>query len=215
MKSKRWLFPLAVIATFIFTASIILTLILVNSRRDESRQFIEGSAEPGTRADVILVLGGGLQRNGAPGFALTRRSAWAAGLWRDGAAPMVLCSGGVGIDRPRSEAEGCRDVLIANGVPESAIVLEMNSKSTEENAAFSRPILEANGWTRVILVSDGYHLLRARWIFAHEGITIWQSPAPPPSFMEHFRAITREVVAFGWLGVKELFALPWSYVPGI
>jgi uncharacterized SAM-binding protein YcdF (DUF218 family) len=164
-------------------------------------------------ADVILVLGAGLRRDGQPGPALWRRGEKAAQLFHQGYAEHVLCSGGMTTRQPRSEADACREVLMSNGVPEAAVLLEERSRSTEENAAYTREIMEANGWETALVVSDGYHLLRARWIFAQQGISVYTSPSADPPLVNHVISIGREVVALHWQLVKSVLNLPVTYVP--
>jgi uncharacterized SAM-binding protein YcdF (DUF218 family) len=167
-------------------------------------------------ADVIVVLGAGLRRDNTPGPALTRRSARAAELWQAGYAPVIVCSGGKPGNRTRSEADACAELLRGDGVPDSAILLEDTSRSTEENAIETDAILQANGWDSAVVVSDGFHLLRATRLFEQAGITAFASPAgvePPPS--EYLVYLLREVMAFHWLAFKDLFNLPITYVQGI
>lgn len=164
-------------------------------------------------ADVIIVLGSGLTRGDRPGPALIRRATRAADLYAQGYASHVLCSGGYGIGRTRSEADGCREVLESLGVPRDAIVIEDRSRSTEENALYSHEIMRARGWQEALLVSDGYHLLRARWIFTDEGIPVYTTPAADPPLLNHLSSIGREIVAFHWLFLKKALNLPITYVP--
>lgn len=173
-----------------------------------------GQADRAENADVIVVLGAGLSRNNRPGPALIRRTEQAAALYARGLAGTVICTGGYGYGRTRSEADACAELLLARGVPSSAIVLEDQSRSTEENALYTREIMDANGWITAVVVSDSYHLLRAAWIFNQAGIASTTSPAasaPPP--FQHLSAIAREVAAFHWLVVKGVLNLPVTYVP--
>ena len=168
-------------------------------------------AEP---EDVIIVLGSGLNRNGTPGPSLRNRSERAAALWHAGYAPMIICSGGYARTASRSEASGCAEVLRENGVPESAIILEEQARSTEENAVYSHRIMRERGWETALVVSDGYHLLRATWILSQEGMTFTTSPATtPPRFINHLVAIAREVVALLWQLLKTVLGLPYTFVP--
>lgn len=134
-----------------------------------------GTIDEPQSANVIIVLGAGLSNSGRPGWALTRRSNHAAQLWHQGYAPIVICTGGTASNQNRSEAEGCREVLNRNGVPSSAIILEDNSRSTEENAIFSHQIMNANNWETVLLVSDSYHVFRGRYIFSNQGLVVRQT----------------------------------------
>jgi uncharacterized SAM-binding protein YcdF (DUF218 family) len=175
-----------------------------------------GSMDEASESDVIIVLGAGLTRDGRPNRALNRRSEHAAELWKAGYADTIICTGGVGLNQTRSEADACREVLLREGVQESAIVLEDTSRSTEENALNSQAIMEANGWQTAILVSDSYHVFRARYIFSSVGIAIVLSPVPfeeIPNRGSYVYSMVRELFALHWQIFKETFHIPVTYLP--
>lgn len=170
------------------------------------------NAEP---SDVIIVLGSGLRRNGQPGDALLRRSLWASDLYQRGLAPAVICTGGIGLNQTRSEASACRDVLLAQGVPDEVIYLDEQSLSTEENAIYAQEIMDEQGWEFAILVTDSFHMLRADWIFNTEGVAHTRSPVPREQVRtKHFvRHFTREIFALHWQAFQDLFNLSVTRVP--
>ncbi len=175
-----------------------------------------GRVDQAQEADGIVVLGAGLSRDGRPGYALIRRSSHAAQLWHQGYADTILCTGGQAPGQPRSEADACRQVLMWRDVPANAILLEEQSRSTEENALYSRPIIEANGWETVILVSDSYHVFRAEILFRTRGIPVLLSPVPREEMRNHDsypRAVTREIAALHWQFFKDLLGLPFTHIP--
>lgn len=203
VRSKRlWRGVRLLVVLWLVSVVALVAAILIFSGSDQAQT-----------ADVIVVLGAGLERNDRPGPALIRRSARGAALWRDGKAPMIICSGGYGLNRSRSEADACAELLRAEGVPDSVIILEDRSRSTEENAIYTRETMQANGWQTAVIVSDGYHLLRAHWIFNNAGITNYTSPAETPSAINLISSTAREVVAFHWLAFKTVFNIPVTYVP--
>ena len=108
---------------------------------------------------AALVLGCAVHARG-PSPTLRRRTLRAAALWHGGAVGLVVPCGGLG-RHPPTEAEAMRAMLLDEGVPETAILLEDRSTSTWENLAFARPLLVARGIQRVVLVSDAHHLPRA------------------------------------------------------
>lgn len=165
-------------------------------------------------ADVIIVLGAGVQRDGSPGPALIRRTGRAVELWRQGIAENILCTGAIPESRSRSEAAACRDALLARGVADSAIFLEENSRSTEENAIESKLIMQEEGWQRAVVVTDGFHTLRANWIFANRGVDARFSPVPADRMqgMVYFYSLLRETLALHWQAVKEALNLPFTHV---
>jgi uncharacterized SAM-binding protein YcdF (DUF218 family) len=167
-------------------------------------------------ADVIVVLGAGLRRDSKPGPALIRRSAHGADLWKRGLAPYIVCTGGRPSLTLRSESEVCAELLQDNGVPASAILVEDRSRSTEENAQYTKELMDARGWHTAVLASDAFHLFRARWIFQQAGVTVYTSPAdvlPPAGELLVYTG--REVAALHWLVIKSVFNLPITYVQGI
>jgi uncharacterized SAM-binding protein YcdF (DUF218 family) len=172
-----------------------------------------GLTDRAQHEDVIIVLGAGLNENLTPNDATIRRGQRAAELWKQGYAPMLICSGGFATWASRSEADGCAQVLRESGIPADAIILEDRSRSTEENAFYSHQIMQARGWKTALVVSDGYHLLRATWIFSAEGIPGSTSPAALPPFGDLVRALIREVVALYWQVFKTILNLPITYVP--
>ena len=177
-----------------------------------------GAVDTAEAADVIIVLGAGLRADGRPGWALTRRTQRAADLWHTGIAPYVLCTGAQAEGFPRSEAAACREILIGAGLPDAAILMEESSRSTEENAIYSRRLLDELGLARVILVSDSYHLLRANWIFRLRGLPAFNSPIPAsriryPLFYPY--SLAREFVALHWQLLKEALNIPITHLAGI
>jgi len=176
-----------------------------------------GRVDRAQPADVIVVLGAGVQRDNTPGLAMRRRVSHAADLWRAGYAPIVICTGGKPANRTRSEADTCAELLIKEqGLPESAVIQEDQSRSTEENAMFTHILMQEHGWQSVIISSDSYHVFRARRLFANEGLIVYTSPSPEqaPSGM-YVTYLIREVAALQWQLVKEAFNLPVTYVQGI
>ena len=66
--------------------------------------------------------------------------------------------------------------LMANGIPEKAIIAETQSRNTEEQAMRIVAIARTNGYQRVVIVSDPAHLFRIREICASEGLPVLTSP---------------------------------------
>ena len=99
---------------------------------------------PISQADAILVLGGESQA----------RPVTAAKLYREGVASKVFIIG-------TGDHETNRRALLSGGVPADRITIEKESKSTLENAEFAKPLLEAAGVRRVLLVTSSFHARRA------------------------------------------------------
>lgn len=200
----RWLRWLIVRLVVIWCVGVILLAIAI---------YFYGRIDRAQESDVIIVLGAGVQRNNQPGPALIRRSEQAAEIWQKGFASHIICSGGTPGESRRSEADACREILLKSGVPPAAVLLEDRSRSTEENAFYTRQVMDEHGWKTAVVVSDGYHLLRATWLFNQAGLTIYTSPAANPSFGNWLTATGRELAAFHWQFFKDSLGLPFTYVP--
>jgi uncharacterized SAM-binding protein YcdF (DUF218 family) len=135
-----------------------------------------GQRERAVRSDVVVVLGARVLPGGSPSPALRARIEKAVELYHQGIAPRLLFSGGVGVNPP-SEARVMKELAVRLGVPEEACLLEEQSHSTEQNARFSADVLRSLGARGVVVVSDPYHLLRARQYFRLHGFEVATSPA--------------------------------------
>ncbi|MBN1681118.1 MAG: YdcF family protein [Anaerolineae bacterium] len=158
-------------------------------------------------ADVIVVLGGG--------YAGTiRRTQHAVTLYQQGYAPYVLCAGGLRLHLGDTEAERCSRIAKEGGIPPEAILLENNSFSTEENAIHAAAVMRQRGWQTAVVVSDNYHLWRARWMFDEQDITVWTSPAQvttgPLDRSEYVSGVLHELAAVGWYTAKTILRLPYT-----
>lgn len=150
---------------------------------------LAGSRPPPSGAfDAIVVLGCRVMQDGRPSPALARRARHAARLWHEGRAPIVVVTGGVG-DHPPSEARAAAAVARELGVPEHALVLEERSTSTAENARFARELVDAR---RVLLVTDGFHALRAARLFARHFDEVAVAPVTAGPYVRA-RGALREV----------------------
>jgi len=124
-------------------------------------------------ADAIVVLG-------CRGSALARRVERAIQLYREGAAPLlVLSGGGTG---PVPEAEYMREKALGGGVPEAALLIEPLSHNTFENARETARLLRFSGLRSVLLVSHRTHLPRAILLFRLAGLKVVAGVAVSPSW---------------------------------
>jgi uncharacterized SAM-binding protein YcdF (DUF218 family) len=127
--------------------------------------------DPG--GDVLVVLGGSVLEDGFLGEGSYWRSVYAVRAWRDGGFSQVLLSGGGGRSTPI--VEPIRNFLQCHGVPASAIHMEARSRSTRENALYSKEVLAGLAGRKVLLTSD-YHMFRAQRAFRKVGVDVAPRP---------------------------------------
>lgn len=150
-------------------------------------------ADPAATADVIVVLGAA-QYDGEPSGALRGRLDHAYALWEEGLAPFILVTGGNQPGDRTTEGLTGFTYLRQQGVPEDAILVEIDSRSTWESLSASRLIMEERSLSRALLVSDPYHNLRLEGMADELGIDADVSPTGAHSDV---RELLRETVAVG------------------
>ena len=134
------------------------------STRDEARP-----------ADTILVLGAAEYR-GRPSPVLKARLDHALSLYWNKMAPSLITTGGAGGDPDYTEGGVGRSYLIEHNVPSEAIVVEPEGETTAHSIAAAGEIMQRMGLKSCILVSDGYHIYRAKKMLEFQGITVYGSP---------------------------------------
>lgn len=153
------------------------------------------------QADAIVIFGAALRASG-PSPTLRLRTLHAAELYRQGLAPIVVCSGAVG--EAGSEAAAMAALLRERGVPDEALVLDDAGVTTRATVA-NLATLGAGAWRKVLAVSSTFHVYRIIEEARRQGITALAAPArrgPPPDLASALpllwfdvRQYAREVVA--------------------
>ena len=131
------------------------------------------------RVDAIVVLGAA-QYDGRPSAIYEARLAHALDLWSGGVAPLLVFTGGKEPgDRFTEGGTGARWAM-ERGVPQRAVVVEEQSRTTYQNLAGARRALErrhpGRGRHRIVVVSDPFHMFRAVRQAADLGMDAHPSP---------------------------------------
>jgi len=138
--------------------------VLVWSSRDEARP-----------AQAIVVLGAA-QYAGKPSPVLRARLDHALDLWNRHLASLLILTGGTGSGDITSEAAVGRNYAKKHGVPDSAIIVENEGRTTSESMRAVAGMLEVRGLQSALLVSDPFHMLRLRILARRFGFTPYTSP---------------------------------------
>src|SRR3954468_5609134 len=85
-------------------------------------------------SDAIVVLGAA-QYVGRPSPVLRARLDHALELWQRGLAPTLIFTGGTGTGDTTSEAAVSRNYALRHGVPDAAILMEDEGRTTRESLA--------------------------------------------------------------------------------
>lgn len=155
----------AAIAAALGWAAVVVAVALA-AARDQTRS-----------ADAIVVLGAA-QYNGRPSPVFRARLDHAAALYQRGLAPVVLVTGGVGTGDTLSESEVGRRYLLKAGLPGAAVAALPAASSTSASLDAVAGWFSEQDNRRVLLVSDGFHMLRLEIIARRLGLIPFTSPAP-------------------------------------
>jgi vancomycin permeability regulator SanA len=127
-------------------------------------------------SDAIAVFGAA-EYDGRPSPVFRARLDHAESLYSRGIAPLIITLGGDGGDQFSEGAVG-EQYLEGVGVPESDIIAETESTSTDQSVHRLAVIAHTNRLKRIVVVSDATHLFRIHQICAANGLDVLTSPRP-------------------------------------
>ena len=175
---------------YTFTPILLALILLLTTGNSRVSQYLLKSLEwqnlppqEMPTADAIVVLSGSTKSVAYPRTLPDLnehgdRVIYAAQLYKEEKAPLILLSGGriqwYGDEKP--ESQDMAKILELMGVPQSAILQEGKSVNTHENAIFTQSILEEQNIQKILLVTSAFHMPRSLKIFQHLGIDAIPAP---------------------------------------
>lgn len=191
---RRVLGGVVFVAAAVYTVAFVL--VLAAAQLDERNP-----------ADAIVVLGAA-QYNGRPSPVLRARLDHALELWNERLASAIVVTGGVGRGDTESEADVGRRYLLARQVPDSALIVQPQGRSTEASMRAVAAWLADRGRRRAILVSDPFHMLRLRLEARRNGLEAYTSPTDSSPISDN------PVLELRFLAI-EAFKIPVSWVKSL
>lgn len=184
LKKKLLIFALAFsICMVIYFAFLHLKI------REHSNETAAGHGE------YLIILGARVKGN-VPSLSLQNRIDTAADFMKKNNNSIAIASGGQGPGEEISEAEAIKNGLLEHGISESRILIEDKSTNTVENIGFSKKLIPKH-LNSGMLVSNDYHLYRAKSIAKDQGLDLAGLPAKTPavavpkSYLREYLAITK------------------------
>ena len=176
---------LALLLVALTWAAVVVT-VAVHAARDEA-----------TAADAIAVLGAA-QYNGRPSPVFRAQLDHAAALYQRGLASVVLVTGGVGARDTLNEANVGRDYLVRLGLPGDAVIPLAGGEDTYTSVNQIKEWFAGRDSRRVLLVSDGFHMLRLQIIARRLSLVPYTSPATGSPIHANLRRNTGYLFAEGF-----------------
>ncbi|EFL09979.1 predicted protein [Streptomyces sp. AA4] len=136
--------------------------------------FLYSLLPPRSGVDFVIVLGSRIIGGRVPPLLASRldkaKSVYLAEC-AAGADPVIIASGGQGPGESEPEAHAMAEYLRAGGIPDSALLREDRSKTTEQNLEFSRRLMaERVPGYRCVIVTNNFHVLRTAIIAREAGV---------------------------------------------
>lgn len=156
--------------------------------------------QPAAEADTVIVLGCKVDRNG-PSRMLRERLDAAYDYLQENTDAVVIVTGGQGSDEPEPEGTAMQKYLVKKGIDAGRIYVEDKSESTRENLINAESIMQENRLSApVLIVTNEFHVLRARMIANSLSIEASTLPAPTDLFF------------FGAYYIRELYGVLYQIV---
>ncbi|MCA9269043.1 MAG: YdcF family protein [Planctomycetales bacterium] len=183
------------------------------ARQVEGRYLATDPLEAGT-FDAVILLGGStaIAPSGRAAVSLSGdRVVLAARMYHAGKAKMIVCTGTTaGPDGAADgELEASREVLQSLGVPADKI-LQVPSRSTEEDIAGAAELLKEKQWKSVGLITSAWHMRRAIQLaesaelnltplpadfLSHDSPFQWRDIVPSPTALTITQRMIKEMLA--------------------
>jgi uncharacterized SAM-binding protein YcdF (DUF218 family) len=189
---RKWRVLSRALLVLIVAWLLSVALVLIWSQRDEA-----------AAADAIVVLGAA-QYDGRPSPVLRARLEHAHTLWREGHAPLLVVTGGVGAGDTTSEAVVGKRFLTQLGVPGEKVLMEAEGRTTEQSMRDVALMLKHRGISKVLLVSDPFHMLRLDVVARRNGLEPLTSPTQTSPISRNLAELATYVLAES---IKVPFAL--------
>lgn len=158
---------------------------------------IDGYGQFNGQADAAIVLGNRVFANGALAPWTQGRVDKAMELYRNGQVKMIFASGGIGKDNGYPEGKAMGDYLLHHGIPDTAITRDNLGQNTYLTARDFMQWNKTKGCSSVVIVSQFYHITRAKYILRKAGFKGKIYSASSDQFAwKDIVGVIREVPAF-------------------
>jgi len=171
-KRRRWKYSLWAISLILWALSTapISHFLLLPLEKEEWAKVPKG-------IDSLVILGGGI-RDYAPDISgpgvLSEdslvRIVLGARIYRESRLPIIVSGGIVAGEVP--EARIMKKFLVELGVPHHMIILEEESRDTEDNINGVKDICARMGFTRPAIITSAYHIKRTLLLAKNKGLDV-------------------------------------------
>ena len=165
------------IRTVLKTLGVLILLPLVWLLALSAAIWSYGTRNQAEKADCAIVLGATVYGD-RPSPVFEERIRHGIALYQTGLVAKIIFTGGCGTGAEHAESEVAAAYAARAGVPAADLLTERRSRTTQQNLAEAKLLMDAHGLRTAILVSDPLHMRRAMWMAGDLGIAAVPSPTP-------------------------------------
>lgn len=164
-----------------------------------------GTSDYRAEADAAVVFGAKVAADGALSPSLDDRVRTGVQLYKSGLVHTLVMSGGVG-ESGADETVAMRAAALRAGVPPGAILSDHKGVDTDATVRNTIRIFRDRGVSRVLVVSQGYHLPRVKLAYRAAGWDVRTVPAPEGvvHITQTPLSVAREIPAFWVYWIRAL-----------
>lgn len=155
----------------------------------------DGLTDSGNSADIGVVLGNKVNTDGTLSKRLEKRVECGLELYQKGRVKMLFVSGGLGSEGFK-EGDKMKEYLISKGVPPSKIIVDNEGNNTIASVENTLKLKESLNYKNVMVISQYYHVTRAKMLFKKRGFSNVYSASPRYFEIRDIHALIREFVAY-------------------
>ncbi len=168
--------------------------------------------------DCYVVLGGGIYDNspkslssstGSPGKVALFRVIEGVRLYKE-SPKKIIVTGGIVYNGEKSEGSIYKALMVDLGVPDSDIIIEGKSRTTEENAELTKGIMIKKGYKKAALITSATHMKRSKYIFEKYGAEV--VPAPTGYLSRYKKSYGMESYFPNADNFADIRAAVWEYI---
>jgi len=155
----------------------------------------DGLNDKKQNADVAIVLGNKVNKNGTLSERLKQRLNQSIEIYNQKRVKEIIVSGGLGKEG-FWEGNKMKEYLIANKIPAEKIIVDNYGNDTEKTVKNSIRIMDSLNFKSAITVSQYFHQTRTKKLFKKNGFKNIESSSPKYFELRDFYSIFREFVAY-------------------
>ncbi len=156
---------------------------------------IDGIKNNNQVADVAVILGNKINRDGTISNRLKSRLDCGLQLYKNKFISKIIVSGGYGKEG-YFEGDKMREYLVNNGVPDSNIITDNKGNNTIQSVQNTIQLQQKYSFKSIIIVSQFYHISRTKMLFKKLGFNRIFSASPAYYEWRDIYSLFRDFFAF-------------------